>query len=66
MCCIHSREDFSAVGILMGLKGNVQEMFADLTMAVAITWGYTVVKILNFTLTVGGCLLHPHHNSSDF
>lgn len=50
----------------MGLKGNVREMFADLTMAVAITWGYTVVKILNFTLTMSGCLLHPHHNSSDF
>ena len=66
MCCIHSREDFSAVENLMGLKENVQEMFADLTMAVAITWGYTIVKILNFTLTVGGRLLHPHHNSSDF
>ena len=50
----------------MGLKGNVREAFADLTMAVAITWGYTVVKILNSTLTMGGCLLHPHHDSSDF
>lgn len=60
--CIHTREQFSAVGNLVGLKENVHEMFADLTLVAAITWGYTFVKILNFTLTIGGCLLHPHHN----
>lgn len=53
-CCIHTREHFSAVGSLVGLKGNVHEMFAELTVVAAIPWGYTVAKILNFILTMGG------------
>lgn len=53
-CCIHTREHFSAVGSLVGLKGNVREMFAELTVVAAIPWGYTVAKILNFILTMGG------------
>lgn len=38
----------------MGLKGNVHETFAELTVVAAIPWGYTVAKILNFILTMGG------------